>query len=329
MPKKYIQYLILITIISVLLVNVCSAEDVIAKNQSTPSNEVLLRYVLSDILIRPNLTKGELDGIIVDVTSIGSFFYQIGLRKYDIIYEINDKKVSSLDHFMWLTDLILTSSLKKIKIKRWDQIEIINVDSDHLKNLLTADLNNTEPKLSVDFNNVNIQLIIRELSAALNKDFLIDPKVKGKATLTISKTVPLSKWHNIFSEFLDLYGYKIIDKGEISKIVPKHTVSRIQLKRSQIDDDMSTIDEFTKQVAIRPHFKDGKQDGIMLSNIKSNSIFRKMGLRNGDIIMGMNGEDIKTLDDMMKLYENLKSSSNVTLQIKRRSQSNNIEFNIQ
>jgi general secretion pathway protein C len=105
--------------------------------------------------------------------------------------------------------------------------------------------------------------------------------------------------------------------------------SKIQLKRSTIDDAMGNLGELMKQVAIRPHFKDGKPDGIMLSNVKSKSIFRKMGLRNGDIIMGIDGEDIKTVDDAMKFYENLKSSSNVALQIKRRGKSKNIEFNIQ
>jgi general secretion pathway protein C len=104
--------------------------------------------------------------------------------------------------------------------------------------------------------------------------------------------------------------------------------SKIQLKRTQIDDAMNNLGELMKQVAIRPHFKDGKPDGIMLSNVKSKSIFRKMGLRNGDIIMGIDGEDIKTVDDAMKFYENLKSSSNVALQIKRRGKSKNIEFNI-
>ncbi len=104
--------------------------------------------------------------------------------------------------------------------------------------------------------------------------------------------------------------------------------SKIQLKRSQIDDAMGNLGELMKQVAIRPHFKDGKPDGIMLSNVKSKSIFRKMGLRNGDIIMGIDGEDITTVDDAMKFYENLKSSSNVALQIKRRGKPKNIEFNI-
>ncbi len=105
--------------------------------------------------------------------------------------------------------------------------------------------------------------------------------------------------------------------------------SKIQLKRTQIDAAMNNLGELMKQVAIRPHFKDGKPDGIMLSNVKSKSIFRKMGLRNGDIIMGIDGEDIKTVDDAMKFYENLKSSSNIALQIKRRGKSRNIEFNIQ
>ncbi len=105
--------------------------------------------------------------------------------------------------------------------------------------------------------------------------------------------------------------------------------SKVSLKRSQIDDALDNVNELMKQVKIRPHFKDGKPDGLMLSNIKSKSIFRKMGLRNGDVVMGIDGQDIETVDDALKFYENLKSSENVILQIKRRGKMKNIDYNIQ
>jgi hypothetical protein len=218
--KKYIQYIIPILIISISNISVSNSENNIANDPCASKND-LLSKVISNIQIKPYLKNGELYGIILDITSMKSIFYKIGLEKYDVVHEINDKKVSSLDDFMWLADLILTSSLKKIKISRIGKIEIINVDADQLNSLLTADVDRKERNLSVDFYNVDIQVIIRMMSEALNEDFLIDPKVNGKATLTISKGAPLSKWHNIFSEFLDLYGYKIISEGEISKIVPK------------------------------------------------------------------------------------------------------------
>ena len=84
-----------------------------------------------------------------------------------------------------------------------------------------------------------------------------------------------------------------------------------------------------KQARFRPHFKDGKSDGLLLTGIKPNSIFRKMGLRNGDVIMGVDENDVKSVDDAMKLYENIKSSSSAKLQIRRRGRTITMEYAIQ
>ena len=104
---------------------------------------------------------------------------------------------------------------------------------------------------------------------------------------------------------------------------------RIALKREQIQNAVSDLNSLMSQVKIRPHFKDGQPDGIALSNIRSNSIFRKMGLRNGDVLMGVNDQNIQSVDDALGFYNNLKSADNVSLKIKRRGRLNTIEYTIE
>jgi len=53
-----------------------------------------------------------------------------------------------------------------------------------------------------------------------------------------------------------------------------------------------------------------------------------MGLRNGDVITGVDGQQIETVDDALKLYENIMSTSNVEVQIKRRGREKTIQYNI-
>jgi general secretion pathway protein C len=104
------------------------------------------------------------------------------------------------------------------------------------------------------------------------------------------------------------------------------STQKISLKRSQVDDALKDINDLMGQVKIRPHFKDGKPDGLMLSSIKTGSIFKKMGLRNGDIITGVDGQVIESVDDALKFYENLASAANVNLEIKRRGRPKSIEY---
>ncbi len=103
---------------------------------------------------------------------------------------------------------------------------------------------------------------------------------------------------------------------------------KITLRRSQIQSAMENVSDLMSQVKIRPHFENGQPDGLTLSSLKPRSIFRKMGLRNGDIITGIDGSPIQTVDDALKFYENLTSSSNVALQLKRRGREKAIEYNI-
>ena len=103
---------------------------------------------------------------------------------------------------------------------------------------------------------------------------------------------------------------------------------RITLRRSQLEESLQNVNELMGQVNVRPHFQEGKPDGLMLSRIRPNSMFMRMGLRNGDIITGVNGQDIQSVDDALKFYESLKNADNVSVQLKRRGRERQIDYSI-
>lgn len=103
---------------------------------------------------------------------------------------------------------------------------------------------------------------------------------------------------------------------------------KITLRRSIIEDSVRDISKLMTQIQIRPHLEDGVPTGLSLSNIQPNSIFRRMGLRNGDIITGVDGQNIQSVDDALKLYENLRTSTALNVDIKRRGRDRKIEYQI-
>jgi general secretion pathway protein C len=107
------------------------------------------------------------------------------------------------------------------------------------------------------------------------------------------------------------------------------TSQRIPLERSQIESAVQDVNNLMSDVNIRPFIQEGKAEGFILTQIKPNSVFRKMGLRNGDIIIGVDGEKIESMDNALEFYEKLKSSSNVKLQLKRRGQLKTIDYSIE
>ncbi|MCD6586679.1 MAG: PDZ domain-containing protein [Desulfobacteraceae bacterium] len=106
------------------------------------------------------------------------------------------------------------------------------------------------------------------------------------------------------------------------------TSETLSIDREKINRSLKNINQLMSQVKIRPHFKDGKPDGLLLSHVKHNSIFKDMGLQNGDIVKGVNGKEIQSVDDALKFYDNLKSSASVELQIERKGQQSTINYQI-
>jgi general secretion pathway protein C len=102
--------------------------------------------------------------------------------------------------------------------------------------------------------------------------------------------------------------------------------SSITVRRSDIETSIENINELLSQVRIRPHFRDGKPDGLRLGRIKRGSLFEKLGLRNGDIIQRINDGSITSPDDILALCEELESGSLTALQIDRRGEKKTINY---
>jgi general secretion pathway protein C len=102
---------------------------------------------------------------------------------------------------------------------------------------------------------------------------------------------------------------------------------RISLSRAQVEGAMENLTELMGQINIQPYSEDGVE-GLALSNIQPNSIFRRMGLRNGDVLTAVDGQALTSPDQAFKLYEDLKSSDTANLEINRKGRSTNYQYRI-
>lgn len=101
------------------------------------------------------------------------------------------------------------------------------------------------------------------------------------------------------------------------------------LSRAQIDDALNNVNELMSQAKVKPLFQNGKPDGLIVSQIKPKSIFSEMGFKAGDIITGINGQKIESVDDAMAFYKTLTAGSRLSIQLKRRGRPTVIDFNIE
>lgn len=102
--------------------------------------------------------------------------------------------------------------------------------------------------------------------------------------------------------------------------------STITVNRKELEDSLKDINKILSEVRIRPHFKDGQPDGLSVTRIKPGSIFTKLGLVNGDVVQKINDKAISSPDDVLALYENLKSGSSVSVQVSRRNRQRTFNY---
>lgn len=114
---------------------------------------------------------------------------------------------------------------------------------------------------------------------------------------------------------------------------PKMPVSsyprQLTLKSDQIESALENLDQLMESAQIRPHIEEGRPSGISITGIKPNTIFRRMRLRNGDIITGVNGSPIETVDDAMRIFGDLTSASEMQVEIKRRGRKRILNYKIE
>ncbi len=104
---------------------------------------------------------------------------------------------------------------------------------------------------------------------------------------------------------------------------------KIKLRSDQIQNAMENLGQLMDQATLRPHIENGQPAGISITGIKPNALFRRMRLRNGDVITGVNGNTIDSVEDAVKVFEELSTGSGIQLQIKRRGREQTLDYSIE
>jgi len=103
---------------------------------------------------------------------------------------------------------------------------------------------------------------------------------------------------------------------------------QVTIQRAEIDASMQDLPKLMSQVNLAPHFKDGQPAGIAIHRINPGSIFQKLGLNNGDILVGVERNPIKSPEDLINLYDKLKNAESVTVQVERGGAMVDLEYEI-
>jgi hypothetical protein len=103
-----------------------------------------------------------------------------------------------------------------------------------------------------------------------------------------------------------------LDRG-IRKLAERH----YEIKRSTLDLALSNFGLLANSVRVMPDSRAGKPFGFRLFAIKTDGPFAKLGLRNDDVLVSINGHDITTPERVLDAYSKLKEAPHLVLGLVR------------
>ena len=116
-------------------------------------------------------------------------------------------------------------------------------------------------------------------------------------------------------------------KSDKEAIVEEGGVKRI--KRDLLTSYTKDVDKIWKDIGISENKISGKINGFKINFVKKGSDFEKLGLKRGDILMGLNGEELNSYGAAMGFFKEINNIENLTLTVERDGATKEIEYEIQ
>lgn len=112
--------------------------------------------------------------------------------------------------------------------------------------------------------------------------------------------------------------------GTVEQVAP----TQYNVSRAEVDKTMSNLNEVLTQARCVPNIENGVSSGYKCFQIVPGSIYEKLGIHNGDIICGINGQGMSDPTKLFEMLGELKTANHVEICIKRDGKQANYAYDI-
>ena len=122
---------------------------------------------------------------------------------------------------------------------------------------------------------------------------------------------------------------KSTSKSPTTGSVTKAGENKFIVDQALIDQITADPEKLSSDVRFSAHKgSDGKTDGFRMSNIRRRSLFKKLGIKNGDIVHAVNGQPLVDANQAVDAYGSLQGVSNFTFEVTRRGERQLFEYEV-
>jgi general secretion pathway protein D len=105
-----------------------------------------------------------------------------------------------------------------------------------------------EQFISIDFNNVDINVFIKFISELTQTNFVVDQRVRGKVTIISPSKISLNEAYKVFESVLEVHGFTTVQSGEVVKIIPSPDARSKSIETRLRDESSAAEDRIVTQL---------------------------------------------------------------------------------
>jgi general secretion pathway protein C len=91
--------------------------------------------------------------------------------------------------------------------------------------------------------------------------------------------------------------------GRADQGAKESATSTYVLSREVVNENLENLPSLLAQARAELYFKEGRPEGFQLSQIQKGSLFKSIGFEDGDVIRSVNGQEVRTIEDAITLYQ--------------------------
>ncbi|MBN2494029.1 MAG: hypothetical protein JXR96_05525 [Deltaproteobacteria bacterium] len=190
-------------------------------------------------------------------------------------------------------------------------------------------------RYSMSFDRASVAEVARWFAKRGGRNFIVPDALREKRlTIICGSPVDEEQAFRGLVLALEAEGLQLVESGSFWKVARRGESgsARIELlagiqqtgetswriEREELDRTLANLNSIATQARIVPSFSNGVANGFKLFAIRPDSFYSRLGLQNGDVIHKINGCEINSPDKALEVYQKLRTTETVTVELTRR-----------
>lgn len=115
-------------------------------------------------------------------------------------------------------------------------------------------------------------------------------------------------------------------EGGLAAGLPRPAGVDVAMSKRDVSESLGDLKSLMSQAVIRPYFNQGVQQGFIVYNVAQGSLYDRMGIKNGDIIVNVNDKKISSADDVTQLVNVIQEGGSVSVNLIRNGKNESINY---